>query len=838
MRVFKVKRAVSRSIRGAAAAALHATTALTAGITFAPGPAHAQAVRSYEIPAGSLATALNRFIEASGATLVYDAALTNGLSSPGVKGRFGAAEALSHLLAGSGLTFRQTGANAYTLERAPVSANGAIQLGPVRVEGAGAASGGTPFVYAIDDPGRTEGNPDYAPPSSNSSFKIPMTLQETPQTVVVVPQAIIRDFNLTDVREVLEFTPGIITLPERSNQYFVFQSRGFLMQTQYDGVPSPNGMGARGKSLAADTAIVDRVEVLQGASGLLAGSGAPGGVVNIMRKMPTSTFQLGAQAGIDSWGGWRGVLDVSTPIGDGFGVRLVGVLERRDSFTEYVSGVHAVVYGVVEKKLGENTTIALGATFDEVFDYSPGAHYGLPLRIDGDYSAFRRKQNLGAAWADQKDSGHNVFLRAQHDFGGNWRGQALITREKFKTNSLQSVAAADGTNPFGPPIFYSQTEVWENTSWSADLNLVGDLNLLGGDHQLMIGFNGAWSNPVNGGYQRCPAIIASIDLATWDARNAPVCPAPLFQVYGAYDDKIRNIGLFAGGRFEIVDSLHLLLGSRLSWYRAASDGVASQRENAVFTPYGALTWAVTDFLTAYGSYTDVFQPHDVGTIDGTGKTLPPKVGESKEIGLKLSLLDGDLLGQLNYHWNSQTNIAVPDTASTVPGRCGGPLLPGRPCFAASGKVPAQGWDISVQGRVLPGLQVIAGYSHSETNVPVYNPFAGTSQQAEFGPTNKNSWNVAVSYTSPDSRWNVGVSAKYQSGYYNSQSIGPITLTIDEKPFTIVAINARYDITDSISASVKVENLLNKKYFAPQFFYPNPPVWGDPRQATFTLRATL
>jgi hemoglobin/transferrin/lactoferrin receptor protein len=142
--IFGAERAVSKSIRGVMVSALLATTALGVGAIVAPATARAQAAQSYDIPAGPLAVALNRFAEAANIKLFYDSALTSGLSSPGLKGSFSAPDALSRLLAGTGLTFRQTGPGAFTLERAPqVSAAGdAIQLGPLRVEGQDAAASG------------------------------------------------------------------------------------------------------------------------------------------------------------------------------------------------------------------------------------------------------------------------------------------------------------------------------------------------------------------------------------------------------------------------------------------------------------------------------------------------------------------------------------------------------------------------------------------------------------------------------------------------------------------------------------------------------------------------
>ena len=142
MQISRARQAVARGFRGLTASTLLMTTALGTGAIFVPTTAYAQSTQSYDIPAGPLAMALNRFIETSGVALVYDSALTSGLSSSGLKGSYSTTEALSRLLAGSGLTFRQRGANEFTLERAPRVADGAVQLGPVRVEGTQSAGRG------------------------------------------------------------------------------------------------------------------------------------------------------------------------------------------------------------------------------------------------------------------------------------------------------------------------------------------------------------------------------------------------------------------------------------------------------------------------------------------------------------------------------------------------------------------------------------------------------------------------------------------------------------------------------------------------------------------------
>ncbi len=118
--------------------------------TFAQAqPVHVQVARSYDIPAGALADALNSLVEESGTQILYDATLTTGRTVAALKGAMSTTEALSRLLDGTGLTFRQTGPRSYTLQPLPQSEDASIQLGTLRVQGA--VDGGTAIAGARGD---------------------------------------------------------------------------------------------------------------------------------------------------------------------------------------------------------------------------------------------------------------------------------------------------------------------------------------------------------------------------------------------------------------------------------------------------------------------------------------------------------------------------------------------------------------------------------------------------------------------------------------------------------------------------------------------------------------
>ncbi|MCG2840693.1 TonB-dependent receptor [Sandaracinobacter sp. RS1-74] len=118
-----------------------------------------------DIPAQDLNRALLAFTDKAGLQIFYDVDKVAGKRSSAVRGSHAPMEALSRLLAGTGLTFRSSGGNRVTLEPAPQAADGTVQLGTLRVEGASGQSTGYGDTdgrgEAADAPYRTAGSSNH-----------------------------------------------------------------------------------------------------------------------------------------------------------------------------------------------------------------------------------------------------------------------------------------------------------------------------------------------------------------------------------------------------------------------------------------------------------------------------------------------------------------------------------------------------------------------------------------------------------------------------------------------------------------------------------------------------
>ena len=132
---------------------------------------------------------------------------------------------------------------------------------------------------------------------------------------------------------------------------------------QFDGVVKPlNSLYQFGEG-NLDPAIYDHVEIIRGATGLMSGTGNPGGSVNFIRKRPTREFQGEAKVSAGSHDTYRGEIDLSTPFNASGSVRgrLVGERApwRHDGSLQQKRDV---LYGIVEADIGESTTISAGGS--------------------------------------------------------------------------------------------------------------------------------------------------------------------------------------------------------------------------------------------------------------------------------------------------------------------------------------------------------------------------------------------------------------------------------------------------------------------------------------------
>lgn len=683
--------------------------------------------------------------------------------------------------------------------------------------------------------GTTEGSGSYTPPATNTAAKFALAPRDTPQTVAVITDQVIDDFQLTDVHDVLQAAPFVSIQTERSPGVWFATTRGTEeLNVQFDGIPGPSSILNRG-AIPLDTAFIDRTEILYGAQGLLAGAGGAGGIINIVRKMPTEDLHFGAEAGIDSRGSARFVGDASGPLTASGRVRgrLIGVVDDQDSFVDDAWFRRNSLYGVVEADVRNGTTLALGGLYVD-YEASTANAYGLPARIDGSFLDLPRSTNLGADWGRDARRARVASLKLDQTLPGDWRLRGALSYAESRSRLTEAIPQG----PFLPGsdneyVVQAQREGWETTTWSLDAYAAGTARLFGRDHEIMVGLNGLHDREHTiGGYwvegianDRGESSVLQVSHAfDHDPGSVPRPGADdWFQAWGPWTSTTEQVGTYAAGRFSLAGPAHLILGARATWWAYRDDGPDSVRETAV-TPYAALTYEVSSWGTVYASYSRIFDPNTI--TDANLRVLPPKEGHTYEVGVKGSFFENRLDASAAVYRLDQTNLPEDDLAAPM-------VCNGWYCSKPSGRVISDGVDLSVSGQITPDWSILAGYSYvsSELN-DTGAPFSTLYPQHIV--------KVSTAYALPGDRWTIGAQARYQSEIYSRGELtsgeDTVAYEVAQPGYTVVDVMARYRISERAALQLNVENLFDKTYFDGISWPRHGNTYGAPRTATLTLRA--
>ncbi len=819
--------------RGTLAAILLAAAVLggpAATAAHAQEPAPASERRAFDIPAQPLSDAIMVFGRQSGIQVTAGADLVAGRMAGAVSGSLAPVEALNRMLAGTGLTFRFIDAGVVTLEIAPQTSGGTLQLGPVRVAG---DAPGAPTT----DPNATEGQPGYGTHAMNTATGLSVSPRHTPQSVSIVTRSQLDNEAALTLSDALAHTTGVkVEEPEAWGNSILI--RGFSLDTiQINGTnmdfPQQPGL------FPFDMAIYDRVEVLRGAAGLTQGAGNPGGTVNLVRKMPTRERQLGVIARGGSWNDYRIEADASGALTrDGeVRARLVGAFQDRDSFTDLIGERKYVAYGVIQADLGETTTVNIGADWTRSIG-TPFA-WGYPRYEDGGDLGVPRSTCYCAPWNHRESDSTTAFIEIEQQLGGDWKAKlsasriwaSTFNRRLFITGS--AVNRETGTGPLVAAVqatFHSDQEI-------VDLQVDGPFSLFGRRHELVIGANYQKSkgrsieDNVNDG----PWYLTRPNVFTFDPEDYAFPSSIIYDVARSVDVTTQG-GFYGLVRFSVSDPIKLFAGMRVNWWHVDYDYASefygsfqsySYKSKGQIVPYGGITVDVSPATTLYASYTDIFQPQN--QIDRNGRMLDPIVGRNYEVGVKHGFADDRLLATFALFRIEQVNRSAEDVDGPSP--C--PFVPGAAyCAIASGKVRNQGLEAELSGTIVPGWQASLGYTLVSTKYA--NGGNAGARYNIYQPKHVFKLSTAYEFGGALDWLTVGGTVSWQSEF-RTEVQGMPQFDMVQKPYALVGLMARAKLTESVSAAVNLNNLFDKRYYKYLSHERAYNYYGDPRSFMITLQ---
>lgn len=666
-----------------------------------------------------------------------------------------------------------------------------------------------------------------------ASQKYTAPLVDTPRSVTVIPQQVIKDTNALSLQDALRTVPGITFgageggNPQGDRPFI----RGFDAQsdTYLDGV---RDTGAQTREIFA----VESIEVAKGPNSAIGGRGAAGGTINLVSKRAHlgDSFDAGYTWGSDQT--QRYTLDGNYQFSDSAAGRL-----NLMSHESNVAGRDKVNYdrwGIAPSLafgLGTPTRVNLDYYHMESDDLpDSGIPYSIPRAGSGARTSANPDKPIDGGDSD------NFYGLTGRDFRKTRTDIATIAIEHDLSDSLtikntlrhgNSMQDYVLTQPDDSAGNVNNDGVWRransrvgNTSTTTNqTDLFGEFVLGGFKNNFSTGIEFSreesdrqsytvspnskinCTGPSNGG--NCTSLSHPNPDDPWNgsiARN-----------YAGTTTNSKTRAIYVFDTLELSPQWLLNMGLRYDHfdtdyktYNAAGTTTAKGQDTSeFFTGQLGLVWKPTDNGSVYVSYATSATPPGAmlgegtennplpGSTDRAGNLLQsdmePEETTNYEIGTKWDLLDERLSLTAALFRTEKENARVQVDTTT---------------FENVGKTRVQGIELSASGKITEQWQVFAGYTYLQARQIDGGPLGAANDGNQLPNTPNNSASLWTTY-SLTPKLTIGGGAFYVDDVY-----GSVANTTMVDSYVRYDAMAAYKLTKNVDLQLNVQNLTNEVYY--------------------------
>ncbi|MGH8405076.1 MAG: TonB-dependent siderophore receptor, partial [Pseudomonas sp.] len=531
---------------------------------------------NFNIPAQSLASALQALGTQSNMQVLYSADDVKGQHSQPVSGRLSPEQALSQMLVGTGAVFTVQ-ANTVTV-RARATGD-SLELGATTISGQAVES-----AYGPVD--------GYVATRSATGTKTDTPLLEIPQTVNVVTAKQIETQGALNLTQALRYTPGLNTggFTDRNAIADEITSRGFAPTQLYlDGAYLPYA-GSLGGAPQIDPYTLERIEVLKGPSSVLFGQNQPGGLINMVSKRPTTEQRSEVKIGAGSYNRVNGAFDTSGPLDDQkeFSYRIVGVAKKGNQQVDHTHSERMLLAPSLTWAPNDDTSLTVLAQIQR--DRGLEDYQALPMigSLERGPNGKRIDRNFFSGDSKYNDYKRDQFILGYdltHSFSENLKGRSTArytdVRDDYKGFYLRSfvtdavTGAVDQTRANRVKLDWRQ----HNTAYTIDNNLEYKFNTGALEHTTLVGLDYRNFNRKYTGYNAYNVLPINLYGENNNYDTSSVTPEKTTK----WDNTVRQTGVYLQDQIKL-DKWILTIGGRQDWAEVENkdliaNSITEQRDN-------------------------------------------------------------------------------------------------------------------------------------------------------------------------------------------------------------------------------------------------------------------
>ncbi|VVE41886.1 TonB-dependent receptor [Pandoraea fibrosis] len=672
------------------------------------------------------------------------------------------------------------------------------------------------------------------------SYKFVAPLRDTPRSITVIPEELIKQTNATTFADALKTVPGITFIggdaaanPSADRPVIRgFESRNSIF------VDGMRDSGVQNR----ETFAIENISVIKGPDSVYAGRGAVGGSIDITTKTPRLEDFTNASLGLGTDSYKRLTMDVNRQVNDQTAVRLNVMGHDADQAGR--NNVYSKRWGVAPSvAFGLNSPTTVTVSYYHLNSYDM-PDFSAPFRSTGGTpdGGFQRNQFYGLNNRDyrrgQTDTGE---IKVEHRINDTWKiknttmvGRATLdyiaTNPQFSTTDPGMISLQAKSGKYATNSIANQTE------------LTGKATLFGFEHTLTGGVefsneqsryegylvtDSAGNNIRSGG--PCSVAYNCTTIGNWNPDNPwtgsiALNGDKLFP--GAATNTRTNVAsAYLFDSIKLSDRWLINAGARFDRFdvNAVQAGAPDLKNiSNLFSFQLGVIYKVLPSLSLYASYGTSANPPGSNSGLGGGSdqittknmNLSPERSRNIEVGAKWDVIDQRLSLTAALFQTDKTNTQVPDGFNGT---------------INAGSQRVRGAELGWAGSLTNHWRVFGGYSYLDAITTDAGPAAASGASGlPMVMVPKHNLTLWTDYEVMP-KFTVGAGMTLSSLTYASVSPTTRKWTPGYARFDAMAT---YRVSRTIDLQLNVQNIFDKKYYSSA--YPIYATWAPGRTAMLTL----
>lgn len=680
--------------------------------------------------------------------------------------------------------------------------------------------------------------------SANSKLVAP--LLDTPKSVSILSQKLIKDSNSNTLLEALRYEPGITLGAGEGGTPFTDMPyiRGYSAQSSVyvDGVRNSTSQNR-------DMFAIEQVEVIKGSSSALGGGGSVGGSINLIPKVAHEgdVYQGSVQGGTDNYRHIQ--LDANKDFGNGVAGRVV-VMGHENEKAGSNNGAEYARAGIASSLAFGLDTATRGTLSYYYLRSNDEPDAGIPfLPVGG--KPIDVKQGTYYGWKARdfdKRENHIGTFKLEQDLADDLTLSNTMSYTKSKSDYIYTNAddSKGNVTKNGTISRRALSRIVDTDGYSDQFALKGKFNTGALKHSFNTGAEWSYQQSNQGVYTftdasgttstvhntSCP-VSSALSNGWCTSVDNPMNGAftdTLGSIKNQYTTRSRTVSLYALDSIEFNPQWLLNLGVRWDKFEterkynkniyktvggtngnysndiSIAAGQKFENDSDYFSYQAGLVYKPTENGSIYASFATSANPVGVDQGDGAdalstssqqANDLSPEKARTFEVGTKWDLFNNraNLTAAIFRTEKQNTRIAIDANTTTN-----------------AGESKVDGFEVGFNGKVTDKWEVSAGYSYldSELTKAAYNAVAQEGKPLPF--VAKNSATLWSTYRVLP-KLTLGAGAEYRDKVFTNTNTGTTMLEDKYLPtYTIYNAMAKYDVNKNVNLQLNINNISDKRYF--------------------------